>query len=350
MQLTAWLALALSGVVTASTQDAPAINVALRILTPALQDLDRSIAAITAKNVKTQMEDVKAKAVLMNTAQLQAAARLKGTAPLKGVSDGISLLSSGTAYLRAANKTLGDIQATKNIVLKAKLDHKVKEALIANKPGIIAMIEVGVKQIPPNLIKAPSGAVGAKDGRGAGLPPTLPSGPELEFLLDGAIDRVMEVFRGEAKLSDLGAFGATGGAGGLGGLDKGGTGLSSVSAAPSKASPKATGGTSKASKGTSKGSKGTSKGSKGTPKTTGGTPKTTGGTPKATGGIPKGAGTSKLTGGAKATGGSSKSTGGAAKTAGGNGGATSTSTASAKATPKKFPKSKGLLAEHTFVS
>jgi hypothetical protein len=232
MQITAWLALALSGIVTASTQDASAINVAFRILTPALRALDGSIAAITAENVKTQIEDVKAKAILMNTAQLQAAARLKGSVPLKGVSDGISLLSSGTAYVHAANKTLSDVMATKNIVLKAKLDNKVKEALLANKPGIIAMIEASVKQIPPGLIEKPSGAVGAKDGRGAVPPPKLPSAPELDFLLDGAIDQIMVAFRG--------AFGGAGGAGGLGGLDMGDLPLPPISAASPKVTPKAT--------------------------------------------------------------------------------------------------------------
>jgi hypothetical protein len=237
MQIKTLFALGLASLATANTmekRDAAAINAALKLITPALTNLDKSIAAITAGNAATQLEDVKAKSLAMNDATLAAAKRIKGTPALKGITDAIGLLSSGTAALRAANKTIQDVIAKRQIVLDAKLDGKVKDMLVLNKPGIIAMIDALPGQIPASMTGAggAGGAGGAAGGAAGALSSLTPQ--TLGPLIDQGIDYLMGVFRGEKDLPKMPA-------GGLGGLPTGAPpaagGSSPAPAAPAPAAP-----------------------------------------------------------------------------------------------------------------
>jgi hypothetical protein len=159
------------------------------------------------------LEVVKAKAIAWNEVTVAAMKKLDGTSELKGITDAISFFAPVTGAIVALNQTYEDLMAKRQIILDAKLEGKIREMLVLNKPGVAAMMQVFPGQTP--LYFLPDGHT--KKAK--------PNAWTVNITLDLGIQYFMAIFRGQIKPPPAGAppkgFGA--------GLPKGfGAGLPAV--------------------------------------------------------------------------------------------------------------------------
>jgi hypothetical protein len=154
-------------------------------LHPLLISLDGSIKQLTAENAATQMKDIDAKARALGKQMETSGAALEKSPPLKGITDAIGLLSPGRQAITLVNQTVQDVIAKKEIIKTSGQADAFGSALKSFKAGFLVLNKAFLTQIPASMkSQIPQGT-------------TLPSDEQMGKLLDGAVDQLVAIFKGE---------------------------------------------------------------------------------------------------------------------------------------------------------
>jgi hypothetical protein len=171
-------------------RDLPAYEKTYGILNPAVHALHQSIDAITAGNVVAQVQVVKAKARELNSIAIAEAASIKASPQLRNLADANAALTKSRASLNAFGATLTAMIKKRPVVVAAKQEGNILEAIADSKSGIFALFEATVSQVPPSV---------AATLKRLGKP--LASKAELQKQVDDMFEAVTHAYRGHAQLN-----------------------------------------------------------------------------------------------------------------------------------------------------
>lgn len=170
-----------------ATLDAGSVSRFLKEFNNALTTFDRTVDGITKQNVATQMDQVVSAGKRLSDIATKYAPTIKSTGPINTVG-AVALMQPGMALVRSANSTLRHFVEKRQIILDAKQEEKVKEALLNGKPGMIAMLDAMSNQLTPQTLKSIENATGTK------MPP-LPPPDKIRPVVDNAIDYAFKVYK-----------------------------------------------------------------------------------------------------------------------------------------------------------
>lgn len=190
MQITYLLLATAASAAAVERRDLPAYDKTYGILNPAVHALHQSIDAITAANVVAQVQVVKERARSLNSIAIAEAGSIKASPQLANMAETNAALAKSRASLAAFSATLTAMIKKRPIVVAAKQEGQILEAIKDSKSGIFALFEATVSQIPPSI---------ADTLKRLGKP--LATKAELQKQVDDMFDAVTSAYRSNAQIS-----------------------------------------------------------------------------------------------------------------------------------------------------
>jgi hypothetical protein len=170
-------------------RDLPAYEKTYGILNPAVHSLHQSIDAITAGNVVAQVQVVKANAHSLNNIAIAEAASIKASPQLRNMDETNAALAKSRASLTAFSATLTAMIKKRPIIVGAKQEGNILDAIKDSKSGIFALFEATVSQVPPSIVDTL---------KRLGKP--LATKAELQKQVDEMFEKVTHAYQGHTKI------------------------------------------------------------------------------------------------------------------------------------------------------
>jgi hypothetical protein len=168
-----------------ATSDVGAMSKFLTAFNEELANFDKIVADITKDNIVSQMDKWVGSAGKLAKIADDAAPVIKTSGPIE-IFSAMGLLGPGMTFFREVNSTLHHIIDSRQLILDAKLEDKVKQSLVQGKHAMLSMAVAIPGQIPESVYGMITSVTGIK----------LPPPPTVETatpLIDGVVDFIFKV-------------------------------------------------------------------------------------------------------------------------------------------------------------